>query len=206
MADLQNRNQSLADRLKAAQDSLTQTEQRLQAQLTQMTEKFSKDLDALQAANADLTTRLEAHRKDAADWRARYQQEVNAHKADVASLTAQLQAAQERIEKLLAGPGAPERLVPAGKVLEVRTDYAFVLIEGGQDRGVSENDRFVVYTVTPDGKSRKKGVLLVGQVYDHTSLATMAEEEEGQYILEGDPFVSIERWDQFQKRTGSAGS
>ncbi len=199
VADLRTRNDDLSKRLEETKQSLVQTEQRLQGQLTQATQKFEQDLNQLRSDYTDLMTRHDRQRQEATDWTGKYQEEVNARKSEVTSLQDQVAALQKRIDDLLAGPAGTDRLEAEGKVIEVRSDYDFVLIEGGQDRGVVANDRFVVYSVMPDGKGRKKGELLVGQVYEHTSLATIAQEDE--YIVAGDSFVSLRRWDWFQGKT-----
>ena len=69
---------------------------------------------------------------------------------------------------------------------------------------MSQSDRLIVYTVTPDGRGRKKGEILVGEVYEHTSLATIVVEERGEYVLEGDSFVSVARWDSFHREPETA--
>ncbi len=204
IAGLETRNDDLAQRLDEAKKSLAETEQRLQRQLTDATEKFERDLSEQRTVNNDLQTRHDRQRQEAVDWRAKYQQEVNERKRDVVQLQDQLAALQKRYAELVRGPGEADKLVPEGKVIEVRSDYRFVLIQGGKDRGMSQSDRLVVYTLTPDGRGRKKGEILVGAVYEHTSLATIVGEERGEYVLEGDSFVSLQRWDWLHRETETA--
>jgi len=198
VADLRSRNDDLSKRLEETKESLVQTEQRLQGRLSEATQKFESDLNQLRSDYNDLVTRHNRQREEATDWRGKYQEEVNARKTQVTSLQDRIATLQKRVEDLLAGPEGLDRLRAQGQVIEVRSDYDFVLIEGGRDRGIEENDRFIVYSVMPDGRGRKKGELLVGQVYEHTALATIAREDE--YIVVGDPFVSLQRWDWFERR------
>ncbi len=204
VAGLQSRNADLAQRLDEAKKSQVETEQRLQRELTDATQKFEGDLTEQRTVNNDLQTRHDRQRQEAVDWRAKYQQEVNERKRDVTQIKDELAALQKLYDEVVRGPGEADKLVPEGKVIEVRTDYRFVLIQGGKDRGVSQSDRLIVYTVTPDGRGRKKGEILVGEVYEHTSLATIVVEERGEYVLEGDSFVSVARWDSFHREPETA--
>lgn len=206
VADLRSQNEDLSNRLNSTQDSLVQAQQQHQRELSEATQKFDSELAQLRQATNELKTRHERQRQESTDWRAKYQQEVNDSKRLVAQLQDEARMWQERWRKAVAGPGKEERLEPDGEVIEVRSDYDFVLIDGGLDEGVSENERFVVYRMTPDGKSRRKGDILVGQVYERTSLATIAKEEAGEFIVQGDPYVSLARWNHFQGlMAGSAG-
>ncbi len=196
-------NEDLAGRLATAQRDLTDTKARLEQDLTRATEQFNTELAALSAANEDLQNRHERQRQDAADWRQKHQQEADERRGEVAKLEGEVARWRKMYEDEVAGPGERERLIAKGEVIEVSSDYDFVIIQGGRDRDVQENDRFIVYSLAPDGKGQKKGVILVGRVHDTTSLATIAEEEK--YIVQGDYFVSLERWNQFHRRIAEAG-
>ena len=121
----------------------------------------------------------------------------------MARLQAEADKWHKAYEDLITPPGGPERLVADGEVIEVHSEFDFVVIQGGADQGYKEDDAFVVYTVTPAGVSKRKGAIVVGQVKEHTSIATVLDEEGG-YMLAGDSFVSALRWDQFHRRTVAA--
>ncbi|KPK62066.1 MAG: hypothetical protein AMK73_06840 [Planctomycetes bacterium SM23_32] len=198
VADLRQRNDRLAADLDAANITRVQNEQKLRADLTKAQNEFRDGLNKLNADYRDMEARHERQRQEAADWQRKHQQEVQARRRDVADLKAEAENWREKYEKAVAGPGPREVLTAEGEVIEVWPDYDFVMIQGGSDRDRKANETYVVYTVTPDGQSKEKGRILVGQVHDHTSLATIAQEDG--YIVEGDLFVSVERWDQFQGR------
>jgi hypothetical protein len=201
--NLRQRNDRLAADLDAANQKQVQTQQRLTQQVNDLRQAHRQALNELGAAKTDLEARVRRESDAAAEWQRKYQQEAQAHRGDVADLRDEVQMWREKYERAVAGPGPREKLVADGSVIEVWPDYEFVMIEGGADRERKENETYVVYDVTPDGENRAKGRILVGQVNEHTSLATIAEEDG--YILEGDLFVSVERWDQFQRKTAGAG-
>jgi hypothetical protein len=207
--DLQTKNDALTterDRIRA------RTEQDLadlRRQNTQVVADYNKKAGDLTAANTDLNNRVGELTRELEDSRRRHQEEMDARRRDVTDLKAEVDKWRDKYEEAVAGPGEREVLMADGKVLEVDSKYDFVVIEGGENSDVKANDRYVVYSVTPDGRNKKKGVVLVGQVRDVTSVATIASEEPGSYILKGDKYVSQARWSQFyreQQAGAGAGS
>lgn len=203
VASLRGDNDDLSTRLEETKQNLVETQQRLRDDLSRETQKFKDDLAKLRADYTDLVARHDRQRSEATQWQQKHQQEVNERRREVAQLEAEVVRWRAMYEDVVAPPGERERLVADGEIIEVSTEYDFVIIEGGRDRSVNEDDRFVVYSLTPDGKGLKKGEILVGQVDQHTSLATVAEEKA--YILEGDSFVSLQKWQHFQRKTGGGG-
>lgn len=197
-AELVSSNASLSKRLDEAQTNFANTVAQIRQEANDASKRFSDDLAQLRTATTDLRSRLDAADRDVVASRQKYQQEVDGRRQDVTQLKAEAALWHKMYDDVVAGPGEREQLVAAGAVIEVKSDYDFVMVEGGKDREFKENDVFVVYRMTPEGKSEKKGVILVGRVNDHTSLATIAEEEG--YIVAGDLFVTLERWQQFHRQ------
>lgn len=208
------------ERLEAANDSLTAERDRirtrsqqdladLRRENTQVVADYTEKAAQLQATNTELDNRVTELTNEMQNWRRRHQQEADARRRDVTDLKAEVAKWREKYEEAVAGPGEREVLVADGEVLEVNGQLDFVVIEGGENTDVEENDRFVVYSVLPDGSHKKKAVILVGQVMPVTSVATIASREEDNYIVEGDNYVSQERWFQFyreqQTETGAGG-
>ncbi len=197
VADLTRRNTDLSQRLEATKNELVETESQLNQQLNDAAEQYRQALAQLDADYTDMTQRHGRQREDATGCREELQEVRAANRTGVTELQQTAAKWREMYEAEIAGPGPREVLTAAGQVLAVYSEHDFVMIEGGADRNVQENDAFVVYSMNPDGTARKKGVVLVGQVHDHTSLATIAREDA--YIVGGDSFVSQERWDQFHR-------
>jgi len=200
VADLTASGQATAEQLSKTRTELTDTQTRLRAENSRNLQDFQTKLGELRAVNDDLDARVGKHRQDAVAWQQKHQEEVNGRRTDVARLQAEADKWHKAYEDLITPPGGREKLVADGEVLEVRSEFDFVVIQGGADQGFKEDDAFVVYTVTPAGVNKRKGAIVVGQVKEHTSIATVIDEEGG-YVLAGDPFVSALRWDQFHRRT-----
>jgi hypothetical protein len=203
-AELRAGNERLNQQLKLAQEDLLAAQQRHRQEMTDAAEDYRDKVGELTAANQDLTNRLSRKRQEAEMWTRKHQEEVNGRRQQVSDLEREVAKWRGLYEDEVAPPGEKERLVADGQVIEVWPDYDFVTVEGGRDREVQEDNRFVVYTVTPDGENRKKGVLLIREVYEHTSIATIIEEET--YVLKGDSFVSQTRWEILQRGVAPAGS
>jgi len=190
-ANLLGQNAALTQGMEQAQKDFVNTVAKIRQDANDAAKRFSDDVAQLRIASNDLRTRLDAVDRDLVAWRQKYQQEVDARREDVTQLKAEVAMWRKMYDDLVA----------AGAVIGVEPDYDFVTIEGGEDRDYSENDVFVVYRVLPDGRNEKKGTILVGQVHEHTSLATIAEEEG--FIVAGDLFVTLERWQQFHRQAAA---
>ena len=83
----------------------------------------------------------------------------------------------------------------AGKVLQVDASRAFVMLEGGKDMDREKNASMVVYSESLTGQRNRKGRLLITNVFDITSLATIIRQEER--LLAGDLYVTQAVWDKF---------
>jgi phage shock protein A len=197
VADLSKRNEQLTQGLDDARKDFLAQQEKLQDTLNQAKLADNKELATLRAENDKLQKGQASQRQAAQDWLDKYQKEVDGRRTDVTGLQKQVAFWRKKYDDEVAGPGERERLVAQGEVLQVYPEHDFVMIEGGKDRDLKPTDTFIVYSATPDGKGLRKGVLLVGQVYEHTSLASISEEDT--LIVQGDYFVSLARWIQFHR-------
>ena len=96
-------------------------------------------------------------------------------------------------------PGAlkAETMEPAGKLLEIDTRYQFVMLEGGKDIDQEKNTSVVVYSESHMGQRARKGELLINDVKEKTSLATIVKREKDEQLLVGDLYVTGEVWEKF---------
>jgi hypothetical protein len=202
--ELRQGNEQLTQQVAATRAELVESDRRHGEQMSAAARDFERNVAELRDANEDLNSRLAQKREEVEAWSRKHQQAVSEHRREAVDLREEAARWRTLYDEEIAGPGERERLVAEGEVLEVYPEYDFVMIQGGRDRNVKENDRFVVYAMTPDGLGKRKGVVLVGQVHEHSALATIAEEDT--YILEGDYFVSVQRWEQFHEEVAATGS
>ncbi len=196
-------NAALQAQLVDAQQTIVTTRRDLEARNNQAGQKFNQDVAKLRADFNDMSTRHDRQRQEAVAWQQKHEQEVQARRGEAAKLLQEVALWRKRYEDAVRPPGEGRRLVAAGEIIKILNEEEMVIIQGGQDVDVRENQRFVVYEETPDGGGRKKGMLLVAQVNGTTSVASIAEEVD--YILEGDYFISLATWTDFQRRTGRGG-
>ena len=198
VAELSRERDALSTQLQDANAKSVAEQRRLGSNYTAKISEFQQTLDGLRAANQDLEKRVAQHRQEAVAWQQKYQDEVDARRTGETELQAQAAAWRQKYEDAVAPPGKGKRLKPDGEVLEVNSQYAFAVIEGGEDRGYSQDEKFVVFKTLPDGQNVRKGTVLIGQVKSHTSVVTVLDERGG-YIVVGDSVVSLERWKQFHR-------
>jgi archaellum component FlaC len=196
-ADLTKERASLTSQLDETRNELRAKGEELNKVKAEMDQTINNKLTELNASFKDLTAKLDQKNTEAVSLQQKYQQETEGRQKDVAGLKAEVTKWRKMYEDAVAGPGEREQLGAAGKVISVQPRHGFVTIEGGKDRGVKENDVYVVYDIAPGGKPEMKGTIVVGQVNEHTSLASISEEKK--YIVAGDLFVPQARWEQFQK-------
>jgi len=194
-ADTESRRQALETQSREAQDKLTE-------EFNRVAEQYKSDIAKYRQDYNDIVAQHAAQQQAAVQWQAKYQEEANAHQREVAALERDVASWKTKYDDAVGGPGKEERMQPEGAVLVMRSDLEFVVIDGGRDKGLAEDASLVVYNLTPDGKDRKKGVIQVGEVRDHTSLATVSYETEP--ILAGDYYVSLARWLQFHREVAEA--
>ena len=202
-AQLTADNASLAAQAEEAQQNVVSTRRDLEARNNQAAQKSNQDVAKLRADFNDMSTRHDRQREDAVSWKQKHEQEVRARRTELAQLQQEVALWRQRYQDAVRPPGEGERLVADGEIIKILNEEEMVIIQGGQDVDVQENERFVVYEETPNGGGKKKGLLLVGQVNGTTSVASIAEEDD--YILEGDYFISLATWTEFQRRTGRGG-
>lgn len=195
VADLRAENEDLSDRLEQTEQSLVETQENTGERLNQAVAEFRSDLEELRADYNELLEESNAQREAAAEWREKYQNELDTRKQMVAELEKEVQTWQDRYWEEVQGPAEREEMQPAGQVISVKSDTDFVYIEGGEDKGFRESDTMVVFGRGPNGEIYKKGVVRVSQVHPITTRASIVEED--QYIIEGDEFVSSEVWSKF---------
>ena len=203
VADLTASQKQAAQKLADTQKAMKESEESLRAANSANLTDFQTKLGELRKANTDLEMRVEQHRQEAISWQQKHQQEVNARRTEVTQAEATANMWKKRYERAVAPPGEIERLVADGTILESQPEHDFVIIEGGDDYGRKADETFIVFSVNPDGSNKRKGTILVGQVKDHTSVATVMEEKGG-YVLVGDKFASVLHWNEFHRYLDAA--
>jgi hypothetical protein len=155
--------------------------------------KHKTDLERINATERDAKLKAEAALV------AKEQERAN----QVQQLKEQIGQLEKRIEDLTAPPfrAKEEEFGPDGKIVLMKP--GFVVIDCGADKGIEENELFVVYSESPDGTAHRKGLLRVGQVNDITSVVLVVSQDEENPLAEKDPCVSLETWQKFGKDTGS---
>lgn len=162
--------------------------------LAKLNSQYEEMVKLYQEARAELKScqdRLDEARKqweqeraqlkaEAANWRKLYEEEKYGQVKDV-------------------------ELRPEGKILSVDLEYNFVVVEGGKDMDRRPNTMLVIYRKSPDGKITIKGRATISKVYDTTSMALIASQDER--LAEGDLFTTETQWDTYkefqeQKQTG----
>lgn len=199
---LRRQNSTLTEQTRQLKDQLAQREQELQEKLNQAQQEFNSSLQEMRQDYQEVVSNFDRQREETQSWQEKYQQEVNQRKQRVAELQDEVEGLQQKVRDLIT-PGEEEELTADGEVIEVMGPYQTVLIEGGEDRQYQEGDEFVVYSLAPDGSERRKGTVRIGQVHDITSRANILREQE--VILQGDRFVTTEKWRQFHPQMAREG-
>lgn len=208
VADLTQEKDTLNARLQESRDAKNKADDAHRQALQAKAAEYSGNLAQHARDLADMTRQRDQERQRANDAQAKYQAEADGRRTEVADLRREVSKWQGMYDDAVAPPGERETLVAEGEVLQVDSENDFVIIDGGRKRGAVANERYVVYSVQPDGSNLRKGMILVGKVNEFTSVATITEESK-KYILEGDSYVSIERWNHFNRddivETGAGG-
>lgn len=191
LEQLRAQNAGLIQQKENLSKQVAQQERNLREQLNDAEQEFKESLAKMRADYQEVLASFENMRQQAADWQQEYQQALNQHNALASDLKDQIAALQSELREIYS-PGEREQMTPEGHVLSVDSQFDSVFIEGGQDKNVRENDTFVVYGKTPDGKDRMKGLVRVSQVYDTTSRASILQEDE--VIVEDDYIVTMKEW------------
>ncbi len=197
-ANLRSQNQDLSDRLALAKQDLVETEKNLGGRVNEEIQDFRDQMAELRADYEDLLASFNQQQETAQEWQQKFQDEVNERKGQVAQLQDQVQQWEDRYWEEVQGPGEAEKLPSRGEVISVDSEHDFVFIEGGTRHGFHENDVYVVFSRTPDGQNVRKGEVVVGDVYENVSRAIIRDTVQGEYILQGDEFTSMELWDRFE--------
>jgi hypothetical protein len=198
IADLTARNQQLSDQFTQAEQRKNTAEAEKTQALADAARQYQQDQARLNRQLQDMTRDRDSEHQKFVDAQAKYQAEVDARRTEVADLNREVGKWRTMYEDAVAPPGEREVLVAHGEVLNVDAENDFVIVKGGRDQGIAANERFVVYSVLPNGENLRKGMILIGKVNEHTSVATVTEESDD-YILEGDLYVSVERWNHFNR-------
>jgi predicted RNase H-like nuclease (RuvC/YqgF family) len=197
VGDLQKERTALQGQLDDTKKQLLAKADELNKAKAETEQKINEKIAELNTSFKDLTGKLDQKNAEAVSFQQKYQQETEGRQKDVTDLKADAAKWRKMYEDAVAGPGAHEKLVADGKVMSIQPRFRFVTIEGGKNRGVKAGDVYVVYNIAPDGKAEMKGTVIVGQVNEYTSVASISEEK--QYIVVGDLVVPQAKWEQFQK-------
>ncbi len=176
------------------------------AKLTEVQERLGRELNEAEAkhtaALADLTKQFdemkamyEQARNEVREWQGNYDAAQGKWEAAAAELRKEADGWKELYDKITGGEEIGKKMVAAGKVLGIAPGYDFVMLEGGEDRGLKKNDKFVVYSEFAAGVQTRKGEVHVSNVYRTTALATVFNQKE--QILDADLFVSVATWEKF---------
>ncbi len=192
---LRSQNQQLTQQRSEGQDAKAELEEQLRTKVNTVTQSYNDKLAALQKSYDELDAELDRRSQQASERQEDYQEQINQAKSKVAELQDELEQWKERYEEIVRGPEKREKLQPDGQVIRMDTEQDFVYIEGGEDKGFRENERYVVFERMPSGEDRRKGVIVLAHVGDIISRGTLVSEE--QYVLEGDYFVAQAKWNEF---------
>jgi hypothetical protein len=203
VATLRTDKQDLEKQLADTRQKLVTTEGQLREDLTKANQQYKDDLTKLRQDYDELVTQRTQQQQATVEAQQKQQQEINALQKQVSDLKDDAAQWRKKYEEAIAPPTGKERLVPAGTILELNPSLKLAVIGGGQDQGVKKDEVFVVYSLTPDGKVQKKGLIQVSVVSPTTSRAYISEETKP--LLQGDYVVSLERWDIFQRATEAKG-
>ncbi len=195
VASLKAQSQELKQQLNRAESEKTELENQLRAQLNAEAQSYKQKTVALQQSNDELNKELGRRSQQASKRQEEYQKQLNQANSKIASLQDQVEEWKERYWERVRGPEKRPQLQPDGKVIRLDEEDDFVYVEGGQDKGFRENERYVVFERMPSGEDRKKAIIVLGEVGEIVSRAAIVSED--QYVLEGDYFVSVARWDEF---------
>jgi len=199
VATLEAETGNLSKQLADTKQTLLQTEQQLRGEMNAAAQQFRDDLAKLRQDYNDIVAQHDEQQRQAGQWRQKYQEEVNTRERMASDLQDRITKLRRELEVAIAGPGEKERMKAKGRVRVVQPEFEFVVIEGGRDKGVTEDSRMVVYEMTPDGRERMKAIIQVGQVKEYTSVAIVSRADDT--IFEGDYFVPVALWQQFHGDT-----
>ena len=203
ISDLRAQVSALSTQKDQLQSDLANREKELGQQINQLEQAHKTELDKRQKDYGDVMASFDEQRRKTEEAQLNLQQEINAHKAESSQLQDRIVVLQKEVRDLTI-PGEGLELAADGKVISVDGEYDVVFIDGGKDKEYQENDTFVVYGLTPDGRDRFKGLIKISEVSDTTSRARIVAERE--FILQDDYFVSTKQWDLFHpQRTAAAG-
>lgn len=208
---------NLQSQLKAAQDQVTDLEGRiadnkqkhdneltaLRNELQAARKAYNEDLDKERAINQEQAKDLAAVRNELKKTEDTLDERERLFRQRLAEFQTTIDTLQARIDQLEAPvvPMEPIELIAEGEVTAFNEDKGLRVIQGGEEQGVNTNDRFVVYSVQPDGTVTKKGVIQVSRVLDVISEFFVVEPEGDQTIEKEDNYVSVDTWNQYQRQT-----
>ena len=200
MADLTTERDSLK---KAGEDkdlALSQARGELKQKLEEAAQDRKKVVDDLQQRYAELEKMYNTAREDLKNFQGKYDKDQADWKTEATKLQQNVKTWREQYDKLRAeekGEKPREETMTAdGKVLKVEPFHEFVVLSGGENRNRQRNGKFIIYTESPGGAREPKGKVVVSEVGDVTSIATILNQDKR--ITEGDLFVGQETWDKFQ--------
>lgn len=189
--DLDTALKQLDDKRKA----MNEMQNRLETEKNQAIEKHQQDIAKLREQYNEMQQMYQDTREELQQSQGNFDQAQKDWEQKLSEMEARAEELQQAYEQAMRGPEEIKELEPAGQVLSVEPRHEFVVLAGGEDSDRERNQTFVVYTRTPSGQVRGKGLVVANNIYETTTLATIREQQI--QLLEGDLFVPKKIWDRF---------
>lgn len=192
-SELEHSQNLLADRrreLSELQKKLTEEKEDILKTHTDSLAKLNSQYDEMQKLYQEARAELKDCQDRLDEARKQWEQEKTQLKAEAANWHKLYQ--QEKY-----GQVEDVELQPEGKILSVDLEYDFVIVEGGKDMDRKPDTMLVIYRESPDGKITTKGRATISKVYDTTSMALIASQEER--LAENDLFVTEIQWEAYKE-------
>jgi len=208
IAGLKSEVTALKKVVEAKTSQITATERSLRDELSNANKRYLASITSLQQKYDQLLASYEEQKKQTEQWQDKYTQTVAQYKETVARLKEEGERWQElyRMSEAAAFPElqeAPEKeFGPEGKVRSIERSILAAVVDGGRDERRRKDEVLVVYDEDMEGRRMPKARLLVTKIFDHTSLASIIDENER--IREGDLFLSESAWQKFEAAAQAA--
>lgn len=192
--NLESTEKQLADKSEA----MNQMQNSLMKEKNEAIAQHKKDMEDLRNQYNEMKQMYQETQQKLQDWQKKFDQAQQEWENRLAEAKNEAQDWKQLYQRATAEDQEVEKLVSAGRVLSVEPRHEFVVLEGGSDEDWEKNQRFVIYTESPAGVRTMKGQVVINNVYDTTSLATILSQQE--QLMDGDMFVQQKTWNKFQGR------
>ena len=188
---------NLQDRLSDKTKELTRVQESLLERINAEADDYSTKVNTEREKYDGLLSTHEKMREETAKWQQLYDDSVAQSEAMIAELEADVESLRQQYEAAQKAKIVAEKFEPDGKIMSIDRAYDFVVIEGGKDIGRKKNEKLLVLARTPGGEGAVKGSLLVVNVHERVSLASI--DSGAAEILEGDAFATVPNWESFHR-------